>query len=196
MKYKVSQFARMHNVSTRTVWNWYYKGIVKTERDNTNHLWIIEDEDKPIDPPKVAVYARVSSSENKNNLDTQAERIVSYCNAKGWKVDKIVKEVGSGMNDKRTKLQALLEDDSFKTIVVEHKDRLTRFGFNYIETLLKRNQRKIEVINCANGDDNDIIQDFVSVITSFCARIYGKRWAKRKTELIINELNKKDDATD
>jgi predicted site-specific integrase-resolvase len=73
---------------------------------------------------------------------------------------------------------------------VEHKDRLTRFGFKYIESLMELQGRKIEVIN--NLDDkDDLIQDFVSVITSFCARIYGQRRSKRSTEKLIKELNVK-----
>lgn len=74
--------------------------------------------------------------------------------------------------------------------MVEHKDRLTRFGFNYIEKLLNKNDIKIEVVNQVEEGNEDIIQDFVSVITSFCARIYGKRRSKRKTEELIQEMTK------
>ena len=72
--------------------------------------------------------------------------------------------------------------------MVEHRDRLTRFGFHFIETLLANQGRRIEVINEADGAREDLIQDFASVITSFCARLYGQRRAKRKTEKLIAEL--------
>jgi predicted site-specific integrase-resolvase len=73
-------------------------------------------------------------------------------------------------------------------IVVEHKDRLTRFGFNYLDKLLAMQGRKIEVINLAENGKEDLVQDFVSIVTSFCARLYGQRRSKRKTERIIAEL--------
>ena len=146
--------------------------------------------DNPDIEKTVAIYARVSSSENKDNLESQAERLISYCNAKGYKVSKIVKEIGSGLNDKRPKLESLLIDNSINIIVIEHKDRLCMFGINYIEKLLSLQNRQIEVVNPALDDKNDLIQDFISIITSFCARIYGLRRSKRNTEKIINELIK------
>ena len=75
---------------------------------------------------------------------------------------------------------------------MEHKDRLTRFGFNFLEILLKNENRKIEVINNAESEKEDLIQDFISIITSFCARIYGQRRCKRKTEFLIKELEKEN----
>jgi predicted site-specific integrase-resolvase len=74
-------------------------------------------------------------------------------------------------------------------IVVEHKDRLTRFGYNYLEQLLKMQDRRIEVINLAENGKEDLVQDFVSIVTSFCARLYGQRRSKRKTERLIAELS-------
>lgn len=101
---------------------------------------ILIDEEKPevsSKPEQVAIYARVSSAENKPNLDSQAERLIAYCSAKGYQMVKVVKEVGSGVNDARPKLLHLLEDVSTTVIVVEYKDRLSRFGVRYIETLLR-----------------------------------------------------------
>ena len=191
MRYKISTYAKIHGVTTRTIWNWCYKGLLKTERDSTNHIWIVEDETSK--NYNVAVYTRVSSAENKNNLDTQTNRVVSYCNAKGYKVAKVVKEVGSGLNDKRPKLQQLLLDKNIDIIVVEHKDRLARFGINYIEQLLNAQGRKIEVINNTETETQDLMQDFVSIITTFCARLYGKRRTKRNTEKLIKQLQEDKD---
>ena len=86
--------------------------------------------------PFVAVYARVSSSENKKNLDTQAKRLISWCNAQGWSVSKVLKECGSGINDQLPKFLARLSDSRVTRLVVEHKDRASRFGVAYFQTLL------------------------------------------------------------
>lgn len=137
---------------------------------------------------KVAIYARVSSSENKGNLESQKERLLNYCAAKGYPVHLVVTEVGSGLNDQRPKLEKLLVDTSITKIVVEHKDRLARFGLNYIEKLLSLNGRTIEYINQPDNQRDDLIQDFVSIITSFTARLYGQRRNKRKTIKLIEDL--------
>ena len=185
---KISQYAKENNVTIRTIWRWIEKGRLVIERTSTNRVFIVEDlEEKPL---SVAIYCRVSSSENKNNLETQKERLISYCNAKGWKVDKIVTEIGSGLNDTRPKLEKLLLDTTISVIVVEHKDRLARFGINYIQKLLEKDQRRIEIVNNVDSDKEELIQDFVSIITSYCARIYGNRRSKRKTEKLIKELEK------
>jgi len=143
------------------------------------------DEDRPDKKEHVIVYARVSSSENKQNLETQAQRVSQFCNANGWVVHEIIKECASGLNDNRPKLQKILKENLATKIVVEHKDRLTRFGFEYIKTLFNG---EIIVINEVTYEEDDLMQDFVSLVTSFCARLYGKRRSNRKTEQIINEL--------
>ena len=186
MKYKISEYAKLNHVQYRTVWNWINKGKVKIERTKTGRVLIVVDE--PVKDQTVAVYARVSSSENKNNLERQAQRLIDYANAKGYKVEKVVKEIGSGLNDNRPKLQSLLADKSINLILVEHKDRLTRFGFNYIQTLLANSNRTVEVVNNLESPKEDLIADFTSVITSFCAKIYGQRRSKRKTEQLIKDL--------
>jgi len=185
MKYKISKYAKIQGVHYRTVWNWVKSGKVKYETDATGHIWITDEVKEK--EKTYAIYARVSSSENKANLDSQAERLISYCNAKGYKVAKVVKEVGSGLNDERKKLESLLLNTDIDVIVVEHKDRLARFGLNYIQKLLQLNNRSIEVVNNVEGEKEDLMQDFVSIITSFCARLYGKRRSKRLTERIIKD---------
>lgn len=98
----------MHGVTIRTIWNWIERGELKIRRTPTDRVRIVIDD--PNKEKTVAVYARVSSSENKNNLERQKERLVLYCNAKGYKVAKVVTEIGSGLNDKCPKLEKLLED--------------------------------------------------------------------------------------
>lgn len=101
-----------------------------------------------------------------------------------------MKEYGSGLNDHRKQLEKILLDPTVTKIVVEHSDRFSRFGMNYIEKLLKMSGRSIEVINKQVDDKSDLMQDFVSIVTSFTARLYGLRRSKRRTEQLIKELQK------
>lgn len=186
---KLQTFAERIDVRYETAWRWYKAGKIKGRQLDTGTIIITEDIDQPAQyDVVVVVYARVSANENRPNLDTQAERLCGYCAAKGWKVHKVVKEVGSGINDGRKKLLALLADPTVTVIVVEHKDRLTRFGFKYIETLLAVQGRSIELVNLAENPLEDLIADLVSIIYSFSSRLYGQRRAKRKTEQIVKEL--------
>lgn len=185
MNYKISQYAKKHNVTYRTVWNWVKEKKVNHFKTKTGSIVITEDENKDC---KVAIYARVSSSENKKNLESQKERLLNYCAAKGYNVEKVITEIGSGLNDKRKNLEKLLLSPEISIIVVEHSDRLARFGFNYIRKLLELNNRKLEIINIPDNNTDDLMQDFVSIITSFTARLYGLRRSKRKTEEIIKQL--------
>jgi predicted site-specific integrase-resolvase len=112
--------------------------------------------------------------------------MVQFCNAKGWCVHEVVKECASGLNDCRPKLQKILKARRATKIVVEHKDRLTRFGFEYIKILFP----ECEIVIVNNTEDkNDLMQDFVSLVTSFCVRLYGQRRTKRSTKKLINTLN-------
>lgn len=189
-RYKVSEYAKLNRVTQRTVWRWISEEKVKVEKTHTGGVRIVvEITDKE---QKVAVYARVSTTENKDNLERQKERLISYCNAKGYKVEQVVTEIASGLNDTRPKLEKILLDESINIIVVEHKDRLARFGLNYIEKLLEMQGRRIENINPQSNDIDDLMEDFVSIVTSFCSRLYGRRRTKRKTEQIIKELQKED----
>jgi len=194
---KLSDYAKVKGVRYETAWRWFRDGQIKGRR--IGRTIIVEEEETGVQistSRKVAIYARVSSPENKSNLESQAERLVAYCTAKGYQIAKVVKEIGSGVNDSRPKFLALLEDQSIELIVIEHKDRGTRFGFRYIETLLKGQGRTIEVVNHAENGTEDLLADLISIISSFCAMLYGQRRAKRKTEKIVAELEKgEDDAT-
>lgn len=187
---KLSTYAREEGISYRTAWRWFKAGQIPGRQMPSGT--IVVDTGARVVPhahdPAVVVYARVSSAENRTNLQSQADRVTAYCAARGWKVTEVVKETGSGLNDRRPKLGRLLADPAVTVIVVEHKDRLTRFGFVYIEALLAQRGGRVEVINAAEGEREDLIQDFVNVITSFCARIYGQRRAKRRTEKLLAEL--------
>lgn len=198
---KLKDYAAQQGISYRTAWRWWKLGKLPGHQMDTGTILIDTDQERPV-PSKagrVAIYARVSSAENKPNLDSQAERLAAYCTAKGYQVSRVVKEIGSGVNDARPKLLALLEDQSIGQIVVEHKDRATRFGFRYLDTLLRSQGRTIEVVNLAENGQEDLMADLTAILYSFTARLYGQRRAKRKTERIIASLeageSEADDAT-
>ena len=179
---KSSDYAKQVECSVRTLYRRIDDGSLDIVKSKTGRIFVKQD---LIKEQKIVIYSRVSSSENKSNLDSQADRLLQYCNAKGYKVHDIIKEVGSGLNDDRKKLIKILKDPSITKIVVEHKDRLTRFGFNYIKIL---SNAEIEVVNNVDNNEQDLMQDFVSLVTSFCARLYGRRRTRRVTEKLINSL--------
>ena len=182
----LKQYADLNNIKYRAAWNRYKAGkIPQAYQDKLGRILIPEKNSRQ---ESVAVYCRVSSSQNKTNLDKQKDRLISYCLAKGYKVDFIVLECASGLNDKRPKLLQLLKNKKITRIVVEHSDRLTRFGFNYIDSWMSERNIEIEIVNKADDDKKDLMEDFVSLVTSFTARLYGQRRTKRKTEQLIKEL--------
>lgn len=190
-KMKLSEWAKKNSVCYKTAYRWFKKGLIFGAKQLPSGTIIVYDELlNSCKKEYNVVYARVSSSENKKNLDMQAKRVSDFCSAKGWVVNEVVKECASGLNDKRPKLQKILKEGKASRIIIEHKDRLTRFGFEYIKTLY---DGEIVIINEVIEDESDLMQDFISLVTSFCARIYGKRRTKRKTEQIIKELSSTDD---
>ena len=183
---KLSEYAKRNSITYQTAWTHFKQGKIPNARQLPSGTVVIDENKINSEKPEyIVVYTRVSSSENKDNLETQCERICNFCSAKGWKVNEIVKEYASGLNDERPKLSKIFSERKATKIVIEHKDRLTRFGFNYIKLLYP--ECEIVVINeCETNQE--LFEDFVSLVTSFCARIYGKRRSKRKTEEIIKAL--------
>ena len=186
---KLSEYAKKNSISYQSAWNQFNKGLIPNARQLPTGTVVIDEIQEKSKPEYTVIYARVSSSENKSNLESQAERLQQFCIANGWKIDEVVKECASGLNDNRPKLSKILTDRKATRLVIEHKERLTRFGFNYIKILL--NDCDIIVANECETDQ-DLFEDFVLLVTSFCARIYGKRRTKRKTEQIINALERDD----
>lgn len=189
---RISEYARRMDMALRTAYREYHRGKLIGVKDPDTGMIRIKNPFKAENKfsNRVVLYARVSSSQNKSNLDSQMDRLRLYAVAKGYNIVSEVKEVGSGMNEDRPKLNKLLsKPEEFDVLLVEHKDRLTRFGFRFIELMLINLNKRVEVINLVSDDKEDLMEDFVSVITSFCARIYGKRRSKRNTERIIKELN-------
>ena len=134
-------------------------------------------------------YCRVSSQKQKPDLIRQRERVEQFAASNGYKVSKVFSEIASGVNDKRKELMKILQDDSWSVLIVENKDRLTRFGFNYIQQLCEVHGKQIIVMNETKDERADIVQDLVSIIYSFSAKIYGLRKAKNKQQQIVKILN-------
>jgi putative resolvase len=189
---KLSSYAKKLGIHYNTAYRMFKRGQIAGYQLPTGTVIIAEPVEqtgaRSAKQQVVAVYARVSSSENKKNLDTQAERLISWCNAQGWGVSKVVKECGSGINDQRPKFLALLANREMSKIVVEHKDRASRFGVTYIQTLLAMQDRELVIVNTADTEESDLMGDFVAIITSFAARLYGRRRAKRQTQQVLAAL--------
>jgi predicted site-specific integrase-resolvase len=182
---KLSEWAKRRGISYRTAWRWFRQGYIKGHQMPTGTI-IVEDEQRDKENGKrCIIYARVSDRQSKDNLDQQAERLKEYAISRGYQIVEVVKEIGSGVNDRREKLLKLFQRDDY---MVEHKDRLTRFGFNYIEVLLEKQHIKVEVVNNTSDDRADLIEDLVSIIYSFSARLYGLRRGREKARKIKEEL--------
>lgn len=187
---KLSQWAKEQRIHYNTAYRWYHTGILPVKAYQMPTGTIIVEEDVLVNDKKdeeVTIYCRVSSYDKKDDLERQVERCKEFCLAKGYIVKKIVKEIASGMNDKRMKLIQLFESNP-TCIVVEHKDRLTRFGFNYFKILLPKTGCKLIVINEDEEEQSDLIKDLVSIMTSFCCRLYGMRKGQYKAKKIKQEL--------
>lgn len=189
---KLSQYAAKEGIQYRSAWIRYKKGKIKgAYLDESGHVVVPDPVVENLS--HCAIYARVSSSKQKEDMERQVERMVAYANAQGLTVVKIVKEIASGVNDERPKLTKLLQTDEWGTLVVEHKDRLSRIGFNWFEVLLHTQGKRILVANRAEESKTDLMEDFVSIIYSFSARIYGKRSAKNKSDRIKEIINDNND---
>lgn len=190
---KLPDYAKELGISYTTAWRWWKQGKLPHPARQTESGLVIVDyvpssQKEELMGKRVAIYSRVSSYENKDNLDRQAERLIQYATAKGYTIVKVVKEIGSGLNDNRKKLEQLFESDDYNILLVEHKDRLARFGTHYLDLLLRRLGVQLEIVNIAENGKDELVQDLIAIITSFAARIYGQRRAKRQTEKIIAEL--------
>lgn len=143
----------------------------------------------PVDTTEggVALYARVSSADQKADLDRQVARLAVYAAEKSWRVTKMVKEIGSGLNGHRRGLMRLLHDPQITTVVVEHRDRLMRFGFEYVESVLAAQSRTLVVVDTTEVID-DLVRDMTGMLTLLCARLYGRRAAEHRVKRALEAL--------
>ncbi|MEO9123910.1 MAG: IS607 family transposase, partial [Microcoleus sp.] len=133
---KLPDYAKAIGISYTTAWRWWKANKLPHPARQTESGSIIVDYLPPVSSAqikknRVAIYSRVSSSENKDNLNRQSKRLTEYAVANGYQIVRNVKEIGSGLNDSRKQLEALLQQNDYDILLVEHKDRLARFGTNY-----------------------------------------------------------------
>ena len=180
---RVREWARREGFNEQTVWQWCRENRmpVPFERMGTGTI-IIHDpkyESQPAAPTangRTVCYARVGSSDQKDDLTRQADRLRAFAINMGVEKPEVVTETGSGMNDKRRKLNRLLSDPTVGTLIVEHRDRLARMNAGLVESALKAQGRRIIVVDDTELDD-DLVRGMTEVLTSFCARLYGRRAA-------------------
>lgn len=143
---------------------------------------------------KNVIYARVSCSSQKNDLDHQIEIIKSYMLKNGIKCDAVYKDIGSGMNETRTNLQCLISDvcnNKIDTVFISYKDRLTRFGFGYLSHMFSHFNTKIEILDDKEETNktfqDELTNDLISIIHHYSMKLYSNRRKKLKEiEKIIN----------
>ena len=145
------------------------------------------------DAARTVVYARVSAHDQRADLDRQIARITEWATVNGHSVDEVLCEVGSGLNGKRPKLRRVLPDPSAMVVVVEHRDRLARFGVEYLEAALAAHGRKVVVVELGETTD-DLVRDMIDVLTSMCARLYGRRGARNRAMRAITATKQADGA--
>ncbi|MCX5563689.1 IS607 family transposase [Streptomyces sp. NBC_00038] len=176
---KLSEWARQQGVSYQTAWRWVKDGKMPVPvHQAPSGTWLVDEPVVQLSG-RVVAYCRVSSDDQKADLDRQVARVVTESGKRGLAVAGVVTEVGSGLDGRRRKLHRLLADPKAAVIVVEHRDRLARFGVEYLEAALSASGRRLVVLDPAETAD-DLVRDVTEVLTSMCARLYGRRAAKNR----------------
>lgn len=186
---RLSEYAKKMGVCYKTAHNWWKDGkLPNAYATETGSIFVkdTDDVDEIKQIPKesrVVVYTRVSNQSRKDELQYQIKRCLDFCAANGYAVCDTYHEIASGMNDSRKKLWEMINSKP-TMIVIENKDRLTRFGFRYLNDLLLNQNCKIVVINDNDNDEQDLMKDMISIVTSFCCRLYGLRRTKNRIDKI------------
>jgi putative resolvase len=177
----LTEWARLQGVHPQTAYRWFRDGTlpVPAVRINSRSVLIAPDAvlQRPLDG--LGLYARVSSHDQRADLDRQVARLCAWAASTGLPVERVESEVGSGMNGARTKVRRLLADPKVTTIVVEHRDRLGRMNVELVEAALSAGGRRLVVLDEGEVDE-DLVRDMTEVLTSFCARLYGRRFARNR----------------
>jgi putative resolvase len=195
----IQEAADLLSVCTKTLRLWDENGTlpaIKTKgghrrykQDDINAFMQINSEVKNEEIKPIATYARVSSHEQKQkgDLDRQSQRLSEFCAKSKYKVEYIIKDVGSGLSDTRKgfeKLMDLVIGRKISKVVIENKDRLTRFQYNLIERFFK--SYGVEIERVVSGDDiseeEEFVNDIMMLMASFSGKLYGKRSAKRRKQ--------------
>ena len=187
----LSAWAKDQGVSYRTALNWFHAGTlpVPARQLPTGTIQV----DPPVRETGVTVaYCRVSSYDQTADLERQAGRVLTMCSVRGVRIDRTVTEIGSGRGGRRSRLRKLLGDPKVATIVVEHRDRLARVGVEHLEAALATYGRTVIVLDDAELPD-DLARDLTEVLTSMCARLYGRRSASRRAAAAVVAIRNEPD---
>jgi len=196
--YRTGEAAKKLGVSKMTVLRWIRAGRIKAYKIGREHR-IPEREIKRLlegkTPNKVVIYARVSSRDQKEDLERQVEYLQNYCSSKGYNVARTIGDISSGLNENRKGLKQLfklVENGEITKVVITYKDRLTRFGFKYLEQYFNSHGVEIEVIfdEEEKTPEKELVEDLLAIVTSFAGKLYGMRSHKKKrlVEAVKNVL--------
>ena len=163
---------------------WFKAGKLPVPARKVGGLILVEDKAVTAPDGITVVYARVSSADQKPDLDRQVARVTAWATGQHLAVDRVVTEVGSALNGHRRKFLALLGDPSVSVIAVEHRDRFARFGAEYVEAALAAQGRRLLVADPSQADD-DLVRDVTEILTCLCARLYGRRAAANRAARAI-----------
>ena len=191
--YKPKDFAELLGVSVKTLQRWDRDGILKANRTPTDRRYYTYDQylqfkgiQTENDIRDTVIYARVSTRNQKDDLQNQVEFLKQFCNAKGIIVNQCVEDFGSGLNYNRKKWNILLDEvmaNKIKTIVISNKDRFIRFGYDWFEKFCEKFNTKIIIVNNETLSPNEeLVQDIISILHVFSCRLYGLRKYKNKIE--------------
>ena len=188
--YKPNQFAEMLGVSVKTLQRWDNDGKLIANRTPTDRRYYTHkqylDYVNESKRGKVVIYTRVSSSNQKDDLVNQVNFLQQYANAKGLIVDEIIEDLGSGLNYNRKKWNKLIDESingQVSKIIITHKDRFIRFGYDWFERFFLNLGVEIILVNNEKlSPQEELVQDLISIIHVFSCRIYGLRKYKTKIE--------------
>lgn len=177
----LTEWARARGVHPQTAYRWFREGTLPVPAVRVNQRTVLVSPDTPAEPAAAGygLYARVSSHDQKPDLDRQVARLTAWAADAGGQVVRVEAEVGSGMNGSRAKVRRLLADPKVTTVVVEHRDRLGRMNTELAESALSAHGRRLVVLDDGEVDD-DLVRDMVEVLTLFCASLYGRRSARNR----------------
>ncbi|EPB8180096.1 IS607 family transposase [Clostridium perfringens] len=189
--YKTKEFAELLNISIITLQRWDNDGKLKAFRTTTNRRYYTYEQyleytgiHKETHSRKIVIYTRVSTSNQKDDLKNQVEFLRQYANAKGIIVDEVIEDYGSGLNYNRKKWNRLIDScmtNEISTIIITHKDRFIRFGYDWFESFLAKFNVEIIVVNNESlSPQEELVQDIISILHIFSCRIYGLRKYKKK----------------
>ena len=178
----LTEWAHAQGIHAQTAYRWYREGTLPVPVQKVGRLILVSPGTATEAARKTegaGLYARVSSHDQKSGLDGQVARLSTWAAEAGLPVVRVEAEVGSGMNGSRAKVRRLLSDPAVTVVVVEHRDRLGRMNTELVEAALSAHNRRLVVLDDSEVTD-DLVGDMVEVLTSFCARLYGRRSARNR----------------